>query len=461
MESPQDRQGSCTDHGATARQGELGASEVAGAEPHLNRTVRLHHVIGRINTAMIRAGSRAALFESISRIAGESGLFSAMSVTLDATDPDSRDKGMCCCGSGTPGCFSAEFACRIGDMLDADRGSRGIVVFNDLAAESADRPWLQEAVAAGHGALASLPIKCGEAAIGRLQVCSRECHAFDDDFLETLHQLSEDIAFLLCRFDGAGAVVPSSEEGNGARRELQALLDHLQTTREDERQLISRELHDELGQSLSGLKLDIIALERSLGPADAKCAARLAHMKALIADALDETHRIVGARRPRVLEERGLACALEWLGSEFGERTGVRCHTTIDLPDSEYAEAVATTAFRCVQESLTNITRHAAASKVVITARQVGAAIKLCIVDDGLGLSGDFAERGRFGLLGLRQRAQALGGQMDVESGPRRGTTIKISLPALPSSNSDNAARPLKRWPNPAAANSPSMDLPT
>jgi signal transduction histidine kinase len=450
---------SATNIGKTSEeQGAYDMSEQRRPEPYVNRTVRLHHVIGRINAMMIRASSRTALFESISLVAGESGVFSAMSVSLHAHETEGASHGMCYCGKDTPGCFTTDFSCRLAETSQAGKHGRDAVVFNDLSSDSADHPWLQEVSAAGHGALASLPISTHERAIGRLVVLSREQNFFDHECLALLRQLAADIAFLVCRFDGAAAVSPDTNSTASAQHELRALLEHLQTAREDERRLISRELHDELGQTLSALKMDVLGIEHSLEPSDAKCAARLAHMKSLITDALAETHRIVGAKRPRILEERGLAAALEWLSGEFSERTGIPCCATIELPEGQYTEIVATTAFRCIQESLTNVTRHAAASKVVITVRQVGSALKLCIVDDGLGLTGDSEGRGRFGLLGLRQRAQALGGQMDIESRPKQGTTIKISLPAMPTA-STATARSLMRWPNVTAANSTSTGV--
>jgi signal transduction histidine kinase len=429
--------------------------ERENSEARLGRGVRLYHVIARINGAMIRAENAAALLDSVSRIAGQSGLFSAMSIALHAGKEQPAQRGACHCDGVTPGCFSAEFSRRL-DGVAAAKGVQASVVFNNLAADSARHTWLAEVLAAGHSALASLPLQGGDGIVGTLLVLSREADFFDPQCLALLQQLAEDVAYLLCRLGGGAMPPPRDEPIHGARRELHELIEHLQTAREEERQLISRELHDELGQTLSALKVDVASLEKRLAAGDAEVAIRLARMKTLIAGALDETHRIVGARRPRVLEEQGLECALAWLGHEFTERTGVPCESHIDLPDQPYAEAVATTAFRCVQESLTNISRHAAASRVVITVRQAAGALKLCIVDDGRGIDADFAAHGRFGLLGLQQRAHALGGEMQIESRPRRGTTIRISLPAVPAARGESA-RPLTRWTAPTAPTAPSQ----
>ncbi len=401
-------------------------------EPQMASLVRLHRVFGRINAAMIRAGSHAELFESIARLAAESRLFSAMSVSLQAGNTGCANKAMCYCGQVGPGCFSAEVSRHIAEIVEAGGHGLDVVVFNDLRRETADHPWLQEVLAAGHAAMASLPVASGDKSLGRLLVLSREPYFLNHECMALLKQLAADMAYLLTRPDGRTTACADQDQAGAARMLVRGLVDQLQVVREDERRLIARELHDGLGQSLSALKLDILALERSIGTDTAKCAVRLGHMKTLIADTLDESHRIVAAKRPLILEERPLAEAIEWLADEFSERTGISCEATVDPTVDECAEAVATTVFRSVQECLTNITRHAAAKKVLITVRHTGRALGLCIVDDGLGLAADSEERGRCGLLGLRQRAKALGGQLDIESRPNQGTTIKMILPVVP-----------------------------
>jgi signal transduction histidine kinase len=401
-------------------------------EPQMDSLVRLHRAFGRINAAMIRAGSQSELFESIALLAAETRLFSALSVSLQAGNTGCANKAMCYCRQGTPACFSAELSRHIAEIAKLGDHGRDAMVFNDLRREATDHPWLQEVSAAGHAAMASLPIKnCGKT-LGRLFVLSSEPYFFNHECMARLKQLAADMAYLLTRLDDRPAACTNQDEAGAARMLVRRLIDHLQVVREDERQLIARELHDELGQSLSALKLDILGLERSMGIDEAKCAARLVHMKTLIADAFEETHRIVAAKRPLILEERGLAPAIEWLAGEFSKQTGISCEATIDPTVSKCAEALATAAFRSVQECLTNISRHAAGKKVKITVLHTGHALNLCIVDDGLGLSADAEQRGRCGLLGLRQRAKSLGGHLVIESRPNRGTTIKISLPVVP-----------------------------
>jgi signal transduction histidine kinase len=401
-------------------------------EPQMNSLVRLHRVFGRINAAMIRAASPTELFESIAHVAAESRLFSALSVSLQAENTGSANKTMCYCGQGTPACSSAELSRHIAEIGQSGEHGRNVVVFNDLRREAADHPWLQELSTAGHAAMASLPITSGDRTLGRLLVLSREPYFLNHECMALLKQLAADMAYLLKRRHDLGPACTDQDEAGASRMLVRGLVDQLQVVREDERQLIARELHDELGQSLSALKLDILGLEHSMGTDEAKCAARLAHMKTLISDALAETHRIVAAKRPLILEERGLAQAIEWLAGEFRKRTGVSCEATIDPTVSECAEAVSTAAFRSVQECLTNISRHAAAKTVLISVRHTGRALSICVVDDGLGLAADTEARGRCGLLGLRQRAKALGGQLDIASSPNRGTTIKIILPVVP-----------------------------
>jgi signal transduction histidine kinase len=413
-------------------------------EPSRPEAVLLHKVFLQFGEAMLRASNRAELFESISSVAEKSGVFSAISVSLLDQQTGRANSCMCHCAKGTPACFTAELSKHLGEIERTGNEALNILVFNELCRDSVDFPWLMQGAAAGHGAMAVLPIANRQEVIGRLIVLSRKPHFFDHESLNLLRQLATDLSFLLARFDNGSASCGAHDDTFERSNHYRALLEHLHDAREDERRLISREFHDELGQTLSALKIDIIGLERDMSTSDAKCANRIVHMKALIVEALEETRRILAAKGPRILEELSLGSALQWLTAEFSMRTEIPCHSTIEMPKGRYVEIVATTAFRCVQECLTNITRHAAATTVYVTARQTANILNLCIVDNGVGLPADFSERGRFGLLGLRERVQAQGGQLDVESQPNRGTTIKISLPATPPATVEGV-NPLRR----------------
>lgn len=217
-----------------------------------------------------------------------------------------------------------------------------------------------------------------------------------------------------------------------SRAALRQLSSDLLLTRERERADVAREIHDELGQALTALKLDVAWLRRQLPvAASPDSAARLAGMS----DALDQTvqavRRISGELRPRLLDDLGLEAALEWQAESFTSRSDVPCRTDIRLP-SQPPSDIAIALFRITQESLTNVTRHAQASQVVLRLALDHGDWLLTIADDGRGMPVDSMAGPGSGLLGMRERAHLVGGQLAIDSAPGQGTTIHVRVPDRP-----------------------------
>ena len=222
-------------------------------------------------------------------------------------------------------------------------------------------------------------------------------------------------------------------------KQLRKLTSHLQTVREEERTRIARELHDEFGQMLMGIKLDAKWLESSL-PADLPGVAnKMASMFGLIDETVDAMRRVAADLRPVMLDDLGLAAAVEWLAEEFGRRTGiaVSCEFDICEPDccseDDYTldKTLATAAFRIMQECLTNIARHAKAGKVQVVLRCRDDKLMLQVVDDGKGMPDVHAiKRNSFGILGMQERARGFGGSVEFYSTPGAGVRVEVSLPA-------------------------------
>jgi signal transduction histidine kinase len=212
----------------------------------------------------------------------------------------------------------------------------------------------------------------------------------------------------------------------------------LQSLREEERRRLARELHDEFGQTLTGLKLDLAYLGRRLettsGDGGPALACEVGVMTAQIDCALDALRRIAAALRPAALDDLGLTTALEWQASEFERRTGIVCTLDVDV-DDEVREPVATAVFRVFQEALTNVARHARARRVHAWLTSGGGKLRLRVADDGVGLPADGAGRpGALGLVGMRERAAALGGSLVVVGLPGGGgTNLVLDIPYAPS----------------------------
>lgn len=209
---------------------------------------------------------------------------------------------------------------------------------------------------------------------------------------------------------------------------LRALAAHLQSVREEERIHIAREIHDELGQALTGLKYDIGALAKGCS-ADPDVAERTRNLGLAIDKIINSVRRISSGLRPEVLDEIGLSAAIEWQAREFSRRTGVRCQVEIDPdfhdPDRERSTAI----FRIFQELLTNVARHANATRVRVSLTD-GETIHLRLEDNGRGMDSKLFENPRsLGFMGLRERALAFGGSIEVEGVAGQGTTVRVAIP--------------------------------
>lgn len=221
-----------------------------------------------------------------------------------------------------------------------------------------------------------------------------------------------------------------------SRSQLRQLSTWLQSVRENERARISRELHDELGQLLSGLRLGLNYLETQARALTFGQIDHIRMLKDLVDTTMDAVHRIASDLRPPVLDELGLHAALEWLTESFTQRNGLPCDLRLNMPEALLGELDterSTAIFRIVQESLTNASRHGKASRVVVELDAHDDHCHLAIADDGCGMDTSRASNGRrLGLLGMRERALALGGQLDVTSRPGHGTRVSARIPLRP-----------------------------
>jgi PAS domain S-box-containing protein len=215
-----------------------------------------------------------------------------------------------------------------------------------------------------------------------------------------------------------------------SREDLRELSTAAHTVREQERRRLAREIHDELGQSLTALKMDATWMVKNLPENSPALSEKLDAMQAQLDATVGATRRISADLRPLMLDDLGLAPAAEWLAGNFSERTGIPCSLQIHPVDLEPAEPLASALYRILQESLTNVARHAGAHRVDVILEQAGGALKLTVRDDGRGFSPAEARTHKtYGLLGLRERSLLLGGETRIASEPGRGTTIEVRIP--------------------------------
>ncbi len=224
--------------------------------------------------------------------------------------------------------------------------------------------------------------------------------------------------------------IQAEEALRRSQDELRGLASALNSVREQEKSRIARELHDELGQALTALKLDVAWLSERLPAADTVLAAKLDAMQAMIDGTVASTRRISADLRPLILDDLGLVPAAEWLVQEFTQRTGIPCDLVVGSPDLELKDPHATAIFRILQESLTNVARHAKAQRVEVVLRRADGAVTLNVRDNGRGFNIDDPRRpNSFGIMGVRERVYLLAGDVRIESQPGRGTSIDVQIP--------------------------------
>lgn len=213
--------------------------------------------------------------------------------------------------------------------------------------------------------------------------------------------------------------------------ELRELSAYRESAREDERKHIARELHDELGQSLTALRMQAALLRVRFGAEIAGLNEQVRAMTELVDRTIGVVRNVATTLRPTVLD-MGIGSALEWIVDEFRRHSGLDCSLVLELGEGQLSERQAIAVFRIVQESLTNVARHADASETSVSLRRVGSTCELVVEDDGRGFDPARTRPHSFGLLGIRERVLSLGGQVAIASRPGGRTRVVVQLPLDP-----------------------------
>jgi len=215
------------------------------------------------------------------------------------------------------------------------------------------------------------------------------------------------------------------------KEQLRALAERLQQVREEDRKQVARDLHDQIGQILTAIKMDLTWAIRHLPQSEGEVPDRLKESVASIDDGVKAVRAICSGLRPGVLDDLGLAAAIEWQANEFATRNGVLCQVKVPPVDLHLDGDRATATFRIFQECLTNVIRHAQAKSVRVELCQEEENILLVVADDGIGFcESDLSNSlGSLGLLGMKERAQFCGGDLQISSSPGKGTTVTVRVP--------------------------------
>jgi len=224
----------------------------------------------------------------------------------------------------------------------------------------------------------------------------------------------------------------AQEDRQRSFEQLRALAARLQVVREEERKRLAREIHDQLGQALTAIKMDLSSLVRGLPAGQSPLLEKGTPLLHLVDETIENVRRISSELRPGMLDDLGLAATVEWAAEEFAARTGTKCLLDLAAEQTAVDSETGTAVFRIFQETLTNVARHANASEVSVRLAEEGGDLTLVVQDNGKGINKDeLASASSLGILGMRERALLLGGTLTISGEPGRGTTVRLRIPEV------------------------------
>jgi signal transduction histidine kinase len=224
--------------------------------------------------------------------------------------------------------------------------------------------------------------------------------------------------------------------------ELRRLSVQVRTAQEQERKYLSRELHDQVGQMLTGLRMELSSLARLHGNSESELSFGIAHAKGIVEKTLGIVRNIAMLLRPSMLDDLGLAPALAWLAKDVSRTSGIEIETDIDSALDLLPDAYRTCLYRVVQEALTNVSRHSHALKATVFLKADQGWVRGEIKDDGRGFDSDSRRRDSLGLVGIEERVRELGGRVQVVSAPGQGTRMELRLPMPKETGGRNDSNP-------------------
>jgi signal transduction histidine kinase len=267
----------------------------------------------------------------------------------------------------------------------------------------------------------AFPILIREEVVGIMEFFSEEAAEPKDELLEIMAHIGAQFGRVIER-------QRAEEEDLNSRQQLLNLYHRLEMIQEEERTRIAREIHDELAQVLTALKLEISLLKRKLGAQAPALQKNAETILGLVDQTIPTVKQLIQDLRPPILDDLGLKETISWQGKEFERRTGIQCDLDLNLMDPEIDTARATAMFRIFQETLNNVVRHAHAHHVKVNLEDESNMLTLRVEDDGIGIDLKHLNGKSLGILGMRERARVWGGEVDFQSESQKGTTVVVQI---------------------------------
>ena len=323
-----------------------------------------------------------------------------------------------------------------------------VVVCRNMLSDPAFTPWREQAISRGYASSIVFPLIAGDKVFGAVTIYSREIDPFTEGEVKLLTELADNLtygievlqlraarekaeeALLRSRAELENLVKERTKNMADSEEQLRNLYVHLQSLREAERMNVAREIHDDLGQELTALKMDLSWIVSKLPDDHEGLREKLREDVDQVDQTIQAVKRLCTGLRPGVLDHLGLAAALEWQAAEFQKRTGIKCRVVFDPEDIEVDTDLRTPLFRIFQEALTNVLKHAKATEVKASFKLKNSSFMLEITDNGIGIKKEqLSKPTSFGLLGMRERVHPLGGKVTVRGVKNKGTTVEVTIP--------------------------------
>ena len=304
------------------------------------------------------------------------------------------------------------------------------ILTRETCQDASFAPWRKRAINFDLASVLGLPLIIEDEAIGCLTVYSSEPDSFDEEEIDLLKKLATKLSFGIKSLRIETDLKKSEQELLNSREELRSLAKHLRESREKERIRIARDIHDDLGQMLSAIKLDLTWVKKRLTSDQQELIDKLEETSTMVIDASETVQRITSDLRPAILNDLGLVDSIEWLARDFEKRTGIKHHLSINNVPNDLCEQLSVELFRIFQETLTNVMRHAKATRLIISMREENESLILQIKDNGKGISKKQINAvDSFGLIGMRERVAPWRGTLEFKGINGKGTTVTVIIP--------------------------------
>lgn len=412
------------------------------AEQELARLNRLYAVRSKTNQAIVRTSDRDQLFRRVCQVAVQAGGLALAWIGMFEDDPDRPVKVTRHFADSLRG-RAKLVETKLDVQSDCDFLKTRLSSFQRFVcnAESSAKKFVthaRHAKSLGFSSFAVFPLMQGGQRVGIFTLYAAEENFFTDDIVRLLEALSADLSFALDFIFEAQQRRQVEQELLESRSELRRLSAYLQSVREEERTRISRELHDELGQSLTAIRIGLDVMETHREMQQDEWVKKVHSLKKIADSTVEAVQRIAADLRPSLLDELGLAAAIDWMLESFSAHAGIQYEALLPVTPLDFSPETSTAIFRILQESLTNVGRHSQASLVVIELKELDNMIMLKITDNGKGIDCSDGREKSLGLLGMRERAYMLGGKLTIQSRVGAGTSIELQVPKLPSSRENS-----------------------